>query len=431
MYNSWIEVSKSAILHNLGQFKKIVGKNVEIMPIIKSNAYGHGMVEIAKIVAPKIKWLGVVSLGEALELRRQKIKNRIFVLSYINSFPLRARRGAACLRRQGGEAEKFVNPLTLTLSHQGRGELIEGIRQNIDLPIYDFNYAELISQTAKKIKRTAKVHIKIDTGASRIGILTNEAINFIKKINKLPNLKIEGIFSHFAASEENPEYSRIQLNKFNKIIDVIPALRNATGSASGGKAGIQKIPYQHLACSAATLVQPNSHFNLVRIGIGLYGLWPSAQTKKIAQKLYPNFNLKPALSWKTKIIQIKTIPQGTKIGYGCTYTCKKKTKLAILPVGYWEGYDRHLSNAGPVLVRGQYCPILGRICMNLTMVDVTGVKNTKVGDEVVLIGRQGRSFNSAQGRGEITAEELAEKIGTINYEVVTRINPLLPRIYIK
>jgi alanine racemase len=370
MYNSWIEISKSAILHNLAQYQRLVGKEVVVMPIIKSNAYGHGMVPVAKLLSPKVKWLGVVSLGEALELRKNKIKNRIFVLSYAQS--------------------RYLS---------------EGIKQEIDLPVYDLAYAKIISKTTQQLKKKARIHIKIDTGASRVGVLAKEALLFIKKVKSLPNLEIVGLYSHFAASEENQIYTKFQLANFNKVL------------AELEKARIN-IPYRHFACSAAALVEPKAHFNLIRLGLGLYGLWPSPLAKRIAQRQYPWLNLKPALAWKTKISQVKEIPAGTKVGYGCTYTAKRKIKIAVLPVGYWEGYDRHLSNKGEVLIKNKKCPVVGRICMNLTMVDISKVRGVKAGDEVVLLGKG------------ITAEDLAEKIVTINYEVVTRINPILERRYL-
>jgi len=375
MYNSWVEISKSAILHNLNQFQKLVGKSVEIMPIIKSNAYGHGIIETAKIISPKIRWLGVVSLGEALALRRKNFKNRIFILSYAQSRYLK-----------------------------------EGIRQNVDLPVYDLAYAKLISDIAGKLKKIAKVHIKIDTGASRIGILAKDAIQFIKGVEKLPYLKIEGVYSHFAASEENQNYTDWQLNNFNQVLEKLERLN-------------LKIPFKHFACSAATITKPEARFNLIRLGLSLYGFWPSKQVKKITARKYPWLKLKPVLSWKTKILQIKIVPAGTKIGYGCTFTAKRQMKIAVLPVGYWEGYDRHLSNRGEVLIKNKKCPMVGRVCMNLMMINVTKIKKVKAGEEVILIGQQGRE--------EIVAEDLAEKIGTINYEVVTRINPALPRIIIR
>jgi len=368
MYNSWVEISKSAILHNLSQFQKLAGEAVEIMPIVKSNAYGHGLILISKLISKKVKWLGVVSLGEALALRKQGIKNNIFVLSYVPSRYLK-----------------------------------EGINQRIDLPLYDLTDAKIISQIAGCLKKKAFVHIKVDTGCGRIGVMPAEAVKFVKAVKQYGNIEIRGIFSHFASSEENAGYTRIQLARFNAVLDALDQI------------GIN-IPYQHIACSAAILIRPEVKFNFVRLGLGLYGLWPSARARQIAGKSYPWLKLRPALTWKTKIIQIKTVSAGGKIGYGGTYVAKHKLKLAVLSAGYWEGYDRKLSNAGIVLIKNKKCPIIGRICMNLMMADVSKVKDVKLGDDVILLGMG------------ITADDLADQIGTINYEVVTRINPLLPRI---
>ncbi|MDD2807761.1 MAG: alanine racemase [Patescibacteria group bacterium] len=368
MYLSWVEISRSAILHNLRLFKRLVGNNVEVMPIIKSNAYGHGSAEVATIISNEVNWLGVVDLSEALFLRRMKIKNNILALSYVENDLLK-----------------------------------QGIKAKIDLPIYDFETAQQINRLAGKLKQLAKVHIKIDTGAARIGILPKETVSFVRKVSGLSNLKIRGIYSHFSAAEENEKYTKFQVNIFRSIL--VELKKNKIN-----------IPLKHFACSAATLVRPESHFNLVRLGLVLYGLWPSDQIRKKIMRKHPNFKLQPALEWKTKIIQVKEIPVGSKIGYGCTYTAGKKMKLAIIGVGYWEGYDRKLSNQGVVIIKNIKCPIVGRICMNLSMADVTKVKNVKPGDEVILLG------------GGESADQMAKKNGTINYEVVTRINPILTRI---
>ncbi|MCL5795088.1 MAG: alanine racemase [Patescibacteria group bacterium] len=370
MYGSWLEISRSAIWHNLAQFQRLVGKKVEVMPIIKSNAYGHGLLGVANLLKGRVKWFGVVNLDEALLLRANGIKNRIFVLSYFNA-----------------------------------AQIDLGIKKDISLPIYNYTDAAAVSRQAKKVGKIAKIHVKIDTGTSRLGILPQQVLSFFTQVNELPNLKIEGVWSHFAASEENFSYTNLQLSKFKKIIFELE------------KNGFN-IPYKHFACSAATLTRKDSYFNLIRLGVSLYGLWPSKLAKNNSK-----LKLKAALTWKTKIIQIKNISSGTKIGYGCTYTAKRQMKVAVLPVGYWEGYDRRLSNLGEVLIFNQRCRVVGRICMNLMMVDVTDIKNIKLGDEVILLG--------GQGRGVISAEMLAEKIGTINYEVVTRINPFLKRIYLK
>ena len=174
-----------------------------------------------------------------------------------------------------------------------------------------------------------------------------------------------------------------------------------------------------MSSSAAVIVRDDAYFDMIRLGISLYGLWPSRQAKRMTEKRYKNFKLKPALTWKTKVIKIKEVTKGASVGYGCTYKAENKMKIAVLPVGYWDGYDRHLSNKGEVIIENKKCPVIGRVCMNLVMIDVTKVKNVKVGSVVVLLGKQGKA--------EITAEEIAKKIGTINYEVVTRINSVLPR----
>ena len=375
MYNSWVEVSRSSILHNLTAYQRLVGKNIEVVPILKSNAYGHGMPEIAKLVAPKVRWLGTASLGEALALRQQGIRKKLLVLSYA--------------------------PYKL---------LAEGIRQNISLPLYDIAYAKQIHAVGQRVGKPGRVHIKIDTGATRVGARPESALDFIRQVSRLPGIKIEGLWSHFASSEDNQGYSKKQLWSFARVLQELEAYNI-------------ELPYYHFACSAATVTQPLSRFNMIRLGLSLYGLWPSNEVKKIARVKKFNLTLRPAMTWKTKIIQVKDIPNGTKIGYGGSFTAKKKMRLAVLAAGYWEGYDRKLSNTGEVLVHAQRCPVVGRVCMNIMMVDVSKIKNAKAGDEVVLLGRQGQA--------EINAEELAEKIGTINYEVVTRVNPLLPRVMVK
>jgi len=372
MYQSWVEISKSAILHNLREYQKIVGKNIEVMPIVKSNAYGHGMVEIAKIISPKISWIGVASAGEALALRQAGIKNKILVVSYFSDQEIEL-----CLRA------------------------------NISLPAYDLVAIKKISKQALRLKKIAKVHIKIDTGATRVGVRSDQAIKFIKEVIKLPGIKVEGMFSHFASSEDNEAYTNFQYQNFQKICDWF------IQECKGDK------PIFHFGCSSASLVHPDSRYNMIRLGVSLYGLWPDKQVEKLSSKKYPNFSLKPALQWKTKIIQVKKIAKGTKIGYGCTFTASKEMKIAVVAVGYWEGYDRKLSNQGVVMIKSKPCTVIGRICMNIMMVDVSKINGVKAGDVVILLGK-----------GQ-TAEDIAEKIGTINYEVVTRINPLLKRVLVR
>lgn len=360
------------------------------MAVVKSNAYGHGLIECAKIFEKAgADWLGVVNLDEALALKKAGIKKTVMALSYFDTFSTRSGRFPRRPRQ--------VDNLT------------QAIKKGIRLPIYDLKTAKYLSRIALKAHKTAYLHVKIDTGTSRLGVLYGESVGFIKRLLKLPNLRLEGLFSHLADSE-NPDqtFTNKQIDIFEKVITKLE------------EQGVN-IPLKHMACSAATILNKRSWFNMVRVGISLYGLYSVERNALTTHKKFPWFSLKPVLSWYTKVIQVKEIPAGTNIGYGLTYQAKNKIKIAVLPVGYWEGYDRKLSNQSVVLIHGQRAPVRGRVCMNMTIVDVTDIPNVRVGDRATLIGRDGKE--------EITADKLAEKIGTINYEVVTQINPLLKRFY--
>jgi alanine racemase len=373
---SWVEIDSTALKHNYSKFRELTGNGVLLMPVVKSNAYGHGILEVAKIMQDSgADYLGVVSGDEAIHLRAQSISSPILVLSYFKDSQIK--------------------------------ELIE---QNIDLAVYSLETAKAISEIAATLNIIAKIHIKVDTGTSRLGIIATDAASFIEQCAKMNMLDIVGVFTHFADSENNDwTFTNSQIGKFRELLFSLQ------------RTGI-KIPIPHAACSAATLISANAHFNLVRVGIALYGLWPSENNKKIVQKRLPDFDLIPVLTWKTKVIQTKSLSKGTPVGYGCSYKLKRDSRIAILPIGYNEGYIRLLSNKGNVLIGGKRCPVIGRVCMNLTIVDVTSVDGVKVGDEVVIIGKQGKQ--------EITADQIAVETKTINYEVVTRINPLIPRIII-
>ncbi|MFA6271557.1 MAG: alanine racemase [Patescibacteria group bacterium] len=373
---SWVEIDSRALKYNLAKFRELTGPEVLLMPIIKSNAYGHGIVEVANILSDSgVDYLGVVNGTEALLLRNKALNNPILVLSYFEKRQIK--------------------------------ELIE---RNIDLVVYDFDTAEEISKIASTLNIIAKIHIKVDTGTSRLGILAEEAADFVEKCSKLSMVEIIGVFTHFADSENNDwDFTNSQIEKFRNLLFSLQRM------------GI-KIPIPHAACSAATLVSANTHFNMVRVGIATYGLWPSENNKITVRKKFPDFELQPVLSWKTRIIQIKHLPKGSLIGYGCSYKLKKDSMIAILPIGYNEGYSRQLSNKGTVLVGGKKCPVIGKVCMNLTIIDVSNVDSVAAGDEVTIIGRQGKQ--------EITADQIAIDTKSINYEVVTRINPQLPRIVI-
>lgn len=374
-----VEISQKALIHNLGQFRRRVEKRIKIMAVVKANAYGHGILEVSKIVSQNgADWLGVNSLGEGLVIRQEGIKLPILVLGYI--------------------------PLS---------EIEGAIRNDLSFVVYNRQTIKEAEVKARPLKKKAKVHLKLETGTYRQGIEVREIAPFTEFCLKQENIFLEGIYTHYANIEDtlDSSFAMEQLKTFKRALSAIG------GSAFGGQ--LIKSIIKHTACSAATILFKETYFDLVRVGIGLYGLWPSRETKISAKEEGIKLDLCPVLTWKTGIVQLKEVEKGKTIGYGRTFTTNRKTKIAVLPVGYWDGYDRKLSNSGRVLIHGQFAPVVGRVCMNMVMVDVTDIPKIKIEDEVVLLGKQGKN--------EVTAEEIAQKIGTINYEVITRINPLLPR----
>jgi len=368
---TWVEINTKAIEYNIKQFRKIVGRNCLVMPVIKANAYGHGFLEIAKICQKNadVDRICVVNSSEALELitKFKKIKP-IQILSFY----------------------EFDEKILLKLA-----------KKEVIFSVFTLKQAKFLDRMGDRAKRKVKIHIKVDVGTSRVGVLEKDVEKFVIQLKKLKYLHTEGILSHFSSSEKGREVTEKQLDDFNKIVLKIEKL------------GV-KLDIKHITCSAASILYPQSHFNAIRMGLSLYGLHPSIQTKN-------KVDLKPALSWYTKIIYLKQVSSNTKIGYEGTHTTNRPTKVATLPVGYYDGYDRKLSNKGEVLVKGVRCKILGNICMNLTMVDVTNVSDVKEGDTVCLIGKQKDAI--------ISVENMAMWAETINYETIDRINPLLPRIY--
>lgn len=365
---TWLEIDSRAIQHNLRQFKKLAGPKVMLMPVVKANAYGHGFLTVAKIChkSPDADRICVVNLDEALELIKNKlVKKPIMILSFFD---------------------------------QDEKKLAIAIKNNVIFPLYSMENAGLLNKIGDRLKKKIKVHLKIDTGASRLGILPAEALGFVNKLKKFKQLDLEGIWSHFASSEEDFAYTKNQYETLRSVCKILE------------KNNIV-IPVKHIACSAAGMAYEFTHENALRLGLSLYGLYPANNKGAI--------KLKPALSWHTTVIQVKTLPAGVKIGYGGSFTTNRATKIAVLPVGYWDGYDRRLSNRGYTLIKGERSPILGRICMNICMVDVTNLP-VKAGDEATLIGR-----NKTKN---ISVDDLAGWCGTINYEIADRINPLLPRI---
>lgn len=382
-HNSWIEISKKNLIHNIKLHRRFLKKKTKLIAVVKSNAYGHGMIIVSKILdaLKDVDIIATVNLEEAIELRNNKIKKPILVLSYFG-----------ILESRGVKTEQISC----------------SIKNDISFMIYDIKTARFINSVAKKINKKIKVHIKIETGMTRVGVLYDESMDFIKNVLKLQNIEIVGLASHFATTEENNQYfARYQLDNFKRLIKDLE------------KQNIF-IPIKHIACSAAITLSDNNHFDAVRLGIAMYGLWPSEENKNFIQKKYPWFDLRPVLSWKTKLFQIKRVEADTPVGYGCTYKTKRATKIGLIPVGYFEGLDRGFSNNGYVLVGGKKCPIIGRVCMNITIIDLNNAKNVIVGDEVVLIGKQLKNH--------ISAEELASRIDTINYEITTRLNSQILRV---
>jgi len=372
---AWLEIGRAALQHNLRLFRKSTGDKVIIAPAVKANAYGHGLLGASQtFLKGEANWLCVNSLEEARALRQNKINCPLLLI--------------------GRFAEK---------------QIAEILALRLRFFLDDYTMAKAVSQITASKKQPAAVHLKIDTGMSRQGIKTFQEINLIKKISQLPYLNIEGIATHFATAD-----GPLNNSSFKKQLSLFK------GSTSQAEKMLGRKLIKHCANSAAALLYPRCHFDLIRPGIAAYGLYPSEAVKKIWEKKNPP--LRPSLSFKTKITLIKTISKGDAVSYGGTFVAKNKMTVALLPVGYYDGLDRKLSNCGEVIICGRRARILGRVCMDLTVIDISKIKNARAGDEVVIIGKQGRET--------VTADELANKIGTINYEVVTRIRESMPRYYI-
>jgi alanine racemase len=367
----WLEINLDSIAHNVKKIRQIVGENTQIIAVVKANAYGHGAIEVSETLLENgVTMLGVGVIEEGIVLREAGIKAPILV----------------CGLTKDDQFESLI-------------------MHNLTATVCDLKAVKTLSRIANKNKKRARVHIKIDTGMGRLGIPSRDTLDFVKEIGKMKNIEIEGIFTHFAATnEEDGNYTRKQFEKYKKALLELERERI-------------NIPLKHVANSSAILDSSRFHFNAVRPGIIVYGLFPSPRTKQIVQ-------LRPAAEFKTKIIFLKKGSAGKSIGYGGTYTTTKPTRIATLPVGYADGYSWLLSNKGEVLVRGERAPIIGRICMDLCMIDVTHIGGVQIGDEVVLWGKQGSEM--------ISVEEVAQKIGSIVYEVICMVDKeRVPKVFIK
>ena len=365
---AWIEIDLSALEKNYNFIRGRIDEQTKIAAVVKANAYGHGAVRIAKKLSQLgVEYFCVGSPDEGIELRKAGIKDPILVLAEV---------------------------LPMQYTDIIKGNLIQTAACRETL--------EALNKAGIKAAEKIKVHLKVDTGMGRIGFFPEELAEIYHLARGLKNIKVEGIFSHLAtADEEDKEFSYQQLQRFNTALKDVKS------------AGF-KLPLLHIANSAAVIDLKNTFLDLVRPGIMIYGLLPSGELNQEA-------NLKPLLSFKTKVVQLRKLSAGSAVSYGSTYKTKSKEKLAILPIGYKDGYSRLLSNQGEVLIKGQRAPIRGKICMGQTIVSVDQIDNVEVGDEVVLIGKQGNE--------EISASEIAKLCGTINYEIVCNLSERLEKFY--
>lgn len=368
----WKEIKLDAVKDNVKNIRGLLKDGVRLLAVIKADAYGHGAVEVAQslLFDGGADYFGVATYGEAEQLRRAGINTPVLILGAVFD-----------------------------------DEYAELVKDDITLTVFDFDTAKKLSDTAKKLGKTAKIHIKIDTGMARIGFLPSEdAVEEIIKISKLDGIEIEGMFSHFAKADEADKMpTRVQFEKFMFIKNELL------------KKGI-KIPICHICNSAGIIDFPEYHLDMVRSGIITYGYYPSDFVNKDALKL------ESAMSFKSRVVHIKTVEKGTSVSYGGTFTAKEKMKIATVSAGYADGYSRLLSNKADVIINGVRCRVLGRVCMDQLMIDATHLKNINLGDEVILFGKSGNN--------KVTVEETAEIMGTINYEVMCGLSRRVPGVYI-
>ncbi len=373
---NWIEISKKNLLENLLSIKKLLNPKTELMFVVKANAYGHGLKEVISIVDNKkaVNSYGVHSIEEALKIREHGSKKTVYVLGYIEK------------------------------------EMLEAIvGKNIIPVVFNLETIEKLELIGKKNNKKIPFHLKVETGTGRQGITLKEVKKYENKIKSLNFAELQGISSHFANIEDTTDhkYAKYQMQEFEKFYKIF----NNFGAKSLKR---------HFSCSASTLLFNETHFDVARVGISAYGYWPSKETLLSFIQIKGNsFKLKPVLSFYSKITQIKELPKGSFIGYGLTYRATSRIRIAIIPAGYSDGIDRKLSNKGYFLIKGVRAPIRGRVCMNITIIDITDIKGVKLEDKITLIGKDGDE--------ELTADTWALWADTINYEILSRLSPLLRR----
>lgn len=362
---AWVEIDLDALAGNVAGIKSLVGPNVTLFAVVKADAYGHGAVAVARTALQNgAECLAVANLAEALALRDAGINAPILMMGTLPPEAVR-----------------------------------EAIRHELMVTVYDSGQAQAFDFAARDEGGRLRIHVMVDTGMGRLGVLAGEAVAFFRQLARLPDLEIEGICTHFARADDDPDYTAAQLRAFK---DVLTPLR----------AGGFTFRYIHAANSAGTLTSAAHHFNAVRVGLALYGLSPSESVRVPV-------DFRPVMSWKTQIAQVKLLPAGHSVGYGCTYITSHPERIAVLPVGYADGLRRAPRHQGDVLVRGQLAPIIGRVSMEKTVISVDHIPGAQSGDEVVLLGRQGDQV--------ISADMIADRWGTISYEVVCSVLARVPR----
>jgi alanine racemase len=375
MHIHQVDIDQNSLEHNIRQFRALVGPDRLLSVAVKANAYGHGLVASSRIMLKAgVDWLAVNALFEARILRAAGVEAPVYVMGYIPN-----------------------------------DDLAEALELDVRFVVYNKETIDQLGEITQTLGKTARVHIKAETGNNRQGVLVDELVSFAQYIQEFDGIEIEGLATHFANIEDTTDhsYAEAQVKRFERLIQELKDV------------GIT-IPITHCANSAATILFPHTHFDMVRVGIAAYGMWPSQETLISAREDGRACDLRPILTWKTMVAQVKMIPKDSFIGYGCTHKTTRDTRLAIVPVGYYDGYDRGLSNNAHVLIHGKRAKVIGRVCMNIIMVDVTDILAVRVEDEVVLLGRQGEEV--------ISAEQMGAWIGTINYEITTRINENIPRV---
>jgi alanine racemase len=373
---TWLEIDLAALASNVRAFRGRIGK-AKLAAVVKAEAYGHGIALVAPAaVQAGASWLAVWGANEGLPLRRLA----------------------------GPEV-----PI-LCLGHTPPADFEAAVAAGLRLTLYDPAAIPALGRAARAAGATARVHLKLETGTHRQGLEPDEALALARAVAAEPGVELDGLSTHFADIEDTTDhdFAEAQLDRF------------ASGAERLAAEGFRP-SVRHAACSAAAILFPATHFDLARVGIGLYGLWPSRETLVSArERVLEGFALAPVMTWKALVAQVKEVPAGGYVSYGRTWRAQRRTRIAVIPAGYFEGYPRSLSGRAHVLLHGRRAPVLGRVCMNMFMVDVTDVPEARAGDVAVLLGRSGDEV--------VSAESLAAWAGTIHYEIVARVNPQLPRV---